>query len=79
MFKAIKVEEVRSVMSSLAAEKGDLSEEQMSEGEGEFVYPSGVRCSTLKEEGKFRVEYRNPKNTDEILRKLTVLARPKIL
>ncbi|UTX45926.1 LidA-like protein [Encephalitozoon intestinalis] len=34
MFKAIKVEEVRSVMSSLAAEKGDLPEEQMSEGEG---------------------------------------------
>ncbi|KAL7344718.1 DUF1609 domain-containing protein [Encephalitozoon intestinalis] len=79
MFKAIKVEEVRSVMSSLAAEKGDLPEEQMSEGEGEFVYPPGVRCSTLKEEGKFRVEYRNPKNTDEVLRKLTVLARPEIL
>ncbi|UTX44646.1 DUF1609 domain-containing protein [Encephalitozoon intestinalis] len=79
MFRATKVEEMRSVMSSLVAEKGDLSEEQMSEGEGEFMYPSGVRCSTLKEEGKFRVEYRNPRNTDEVLRRLTVLARPKIL
>ncbi|KAL7345306.1 DUF1609 domain-containing protein [Encephalitozoon intestinalis] len=77
MFKAIKVEEMRSAMSSLAAEKGDLPEEQMSEGE--FVYPPGVRCSTLKEEGKFKIEYRNPRNTDEILRKLTVLARPEIL
>ncbi|KAL7346019.1 DUF1609 domain-containing protein [Encephalitozoon intestinalis] len=77
MFRVTKVEEVRSAMSSLAAEKEYLSEEQMSEGE--FVYPPGVRCSTLKEEGKFKIEYRNPKNTDEILRKLTILARPEIL
>ncbi|CAD26509.1 hypothetical protein [Encephalitozoon cuniculi GB-M1] len=81
MFRPTETERTGMVGGSSFGEGDDVDEikkEKSSDMSG-FRYPSGVRCEMTSNGNEFRIEYRNRKNTSEVLRTLTILRIPEIL
>lgn len=60
------------------------SEERWEEEEGKdkqkFVYPRGVRCSIIRRPPrKFTIEWRNPSNTQEVIKSLSMVPREEVI
>ncbi|UYI28349.1 DUF1609 domain-containing protein [Encephalitozoon cuniculi] len=80
MFRPTETERAGMVGGSSFGKGDDVDEikkEESSDMSG-FRYPSGVRCEMTSNGNEFRIEYRNPKNTSEVLRTLTILRIPEI-
>ncbi|UYI26648.1 DUF1609 domain-containing protein [Encephalitozoon cuniculi] len=84
MFKAMDTEKAGKGAGSSFG-KGDDVDGLEEEGAGElsdmsgFEYPKGVRSEIVKGGDAFKIVYRNPKDTSEVLRSLTVLQKAEVL
>ncbi|UYI26423.1 DUF1609 domain-containing protein [Encephalitozoon cuniculi] len=79
MFRPTETERTGRVGGSSFGKYDDVDEikkEESSDMFG-FRYPSGVRCEMTSNGNEFRIEYRNRKNTSEVLRTLTILRIPE--
>ncbi|CAD26119.1 hypothetical protein [Encephalitozoon cuniculi GB-M1] len=79
MFRPTETERTGRVGGSSFGKYDDVDEikkEKSSDMFG-FRYPSGVRCEMTSNRNEFRIEYRNRKNTSEVLRTLTILRIPE--
>ncbi|UYI26654.1 DUF1609 domain-containing protein [Encephalitozoon cuniculi] len=82
MFRPTDLEELGGVMSPEFVKANDIEkidEDKEYQDESKFVYPPGVTFETVKAADVFQVVWRNPSDTSEILRRLTIHRRPCVI
>ncbi|KAG5860374.1 DUF1609 domain-containing protein [Encephalitozoon hellem] len=84
MFRRTNVKEIGGVVSqgedfSTKMESTSCGEFSESEDGSGFLYGKGIRCEVWHNFDKFVVTWGNRRNTREVLKRLTVLCRPKAI
>ncbi|WEL37982.1 DUF3654 domain-containing protein [Encephalitozoon hellem] len=82
MFRETVAQEIGGVMSQGISPESEMagdSSVECSGSEGVFEYAPGTRCEVSQDTHRFVVTWKNPRNTSEILKRLTVVCRPETI
>ncbi|WEL37951.1 DUF3654 domain-containing protein [Encephalitozoon hellem] len=82
MFRETVAQEIGGVMSQGISPESEMagdSSVECSDSEGAFEYAPGTRCEVIQDTYRFVVTWKNPRNTSEVLKRLTVVCRPETI
>ncbi|UTX43888.1 DUF1609 domain-containing protein [Encephalitozoon hellem] len=82
MFRETVAQEIGGVMSQGISPESEMagdSSVECSGSEGVFEYAPGTRCEVSQDTHRFVVTWKNPRNTGEVLKRLTVVCRPETI
>ncbi|WEL38520.1 DUF1609 domain-containing protein [Encephalitozoon hellem] len=82
MFRETVAQEIGGVMSQGISPESEMagdSSVECSGSEGAFEYAPGTRCEVIQDTYRFVVTWKNPRNTSEVLKRLTVVCRPETI
>ncbi|WEL38923.1 DUF3654 domain-containing protein [Encephalitozoon hellem] len=82
MFRETVAQEIGGVMSQGISPESEMagdSSVECSGSEGVFEYAPGTRCEVSQDTHRFVVTWKNPRDTSEVLKRLTVVCRPETI
>ncbi|WEL39987.1 putative immunoglobulin G-binding protein A [Encephalitozoon hellem] len=82
MFRETVAQEIGGVMSQGISPESEMagdSSVECSGSDGVFEYAPGTRCEVSQDTHRFVVTWKNPRDTSEVLKRLTVVCRPETI